>query len=90
MNRMPTVATPPGRTSARCLRAAAPVLIAAALLASPWSAGAQQALDVLTAVDVFDLEFVSDPQVSPDGSRVVFVRQWSDAQTDRTTRTCGS
>ena len=83
MNRMPTVATPPGRTSARCLRAAAPVLIAAALLASPWSGGAQQALDVLTAVDVFDLEFVSDPQVSPDGSRVVFVRQWSDAQTDR-------
>ena len=83
MNRIPTVATPPGRTSARGLRSAAPVLIAAALLASQWPAGAQQALDVLTAHDVFDLEFVSDPQVSPDGSRVVFVRQWSDALTDR-------
>ena len=83
MNRLPTIATPSRGITAGWLRAAAPVLIAAALLTSPWPAVAQQALDVLTAVDVFDLEFVSDPQVSPDGSRVVFVRQWSDAQTDR-------
>ncbi|MXV97098.1 MAG: S9 family peptidase, partial [Gemmatimonadetes bacterium] len=42
-----------------------------------------QNMDVLTAEDVFDLEFVSDPQVSPDGSQIVFVRQWSDPHTDR-------
>ncbi len=33
--------------------------------------------------DVFDLEYVSDPQISPDGSRVVYVRNFKDIMTDR-------
>ncbi|WNO61514.1 S9 family peptidase [Rheinheimera sp. MMS21-TC3] len=33
--------------------------------------------------DVFDLEFVSDPQPDAAGKRVVFVRNWMDKQTDR-------
>lgn len=41
------------------------------------------ARDVLTAQDVFDLEYVADPQLSPDGSQIVFVREWSDVNTDR-------
>lgn len=56
---------------------------AALIFLCPSTGLGQQGLDVLTARDVFDLEFVSDPQVSPDGSQVVFVRQWSDPQTDR-------
>lgn len=39
--------------------------------------------DVLTAHDVFDLEYVADPQLSPDGSEIAFVREWADVNTDR-------
>jgi acylaminoacyl-peptidase len=33
--------------------------------------------------DVFDLEYVSEPQVSPDGKRVVYVRNFKDIMTDQ-------
>ena len=35
------------------------------------------------ARDVFDLEFASDPQISPDGRRVVYVRTSFDIRSDR-------
>ena len=34
--------------------------------------------------DVFDLEWAADPQISPDGSRIVFVRSGFDVMTDGT------
>ena len=37
----------------------------------------------LTPVDLFQLEYAADPQISPDGQWVAYVRQWSDAMTDR-------
>src|SRR5262245_11755149 len=37
----------------------------------------------LTAMDVFQLEFAGDPQISPDGKRVVYVRQFCDVMTDK-------
>ena len=33
--------------------------------------------------DVFELEYASDPQIAPDGSRVVYVRNFMDAMQDR-------
>jgi len=36
-------------------------------------------------MDVFDLEWVSDPQISPDGSRIVYVRNSFDIMADRAT-----
>ena len=33
--------------------------------------------------DVFDLEYALDPQVSPDGTQVAYVRQSMDVMTDR-------
>lgn len=36
------------------------------------------------ATDVFQLEYAADPQISPDGSRVIYVRQSNDIMTDRT------
>lgn len=36
----------------------------------------------LELMDVFDLEFVSDPQISPDGSQVVYVRNFKDVMAD--------
>lgn len=34
-------------------------------------------------IDVFQLEYVSDPQISADGSHVLFVRNFKDIMTDR-------
>ena len=36
-----------------------------------------------TAERVFDIEYASDPQISPDGQTIVYVRQSMDRQTDR-------
>ena len=35
------------------------------------------------AQDLFNLEVASDPQISPDGSRIAYVRQTADIMTDR-------
>jgi acylaminoacyl-peptidase len=37
----------------------------------------------LEMLDVFNLEYVSDPQISPDGERIVYVRHFSDVMTDQ-------
>lgn len=36
------------------------------------------------AQDVFELEYAADPQVSPDGSEIAYVRRSNDIMTDRT------
>lgn len=36
----------------------------------------------LELLDIFDLEFVSDPQISPDGAQIVYVRNFKDIMTD--------
>lgn len=38
---------------------------------------------MLAPIDVFDLEYASDPQISPDGSTVVYVRNFKDIMTDK-------
>jgi len=35
------------------------------------------------AMDVFGLEWASDPQISPDGQRIVYVRNFMDVKSDR-------
>ncbi|MEO8448690.1 MAG: S9 family peptidase [Gemmatimonadota bacterium] len=37
----------------------------------------------LEPADEFNLEFVADPQISPDGQWIVYVRQFSDVMSDR-------
>ncbi|MFC1558315.1 prolyl oligopeptidase family serine peptidase [candidate division KSB1 bacterium] len=39
--------------------------------------------DRLQIEDIFNLEFVSDPQISPDGDKIIYVRQFSDIMTDK-------
>ena len=34
-------------------------------------------------IDVFELEYAADPRISPDGTRVVYVRTFMDVMTDR-------
>ncbi|MGY6588006.1 MAG: prolyl oligopeptidase family serine peptidase [Wenzhouxiangella sp.] len=58
-------------------------LLVTLLLARPSAAELPAALPALDYDDVFLLEAVSDPQPSPSGERIVFVRNWMDRQTDR-------
>jgi len=44
---------------------------------------AKPASDRLTVDNIFDLELVSDPQISPDGEHIVYVRQFSDIMSDQ-------
>ncbi|MEZ4808867.1 MAG: hypothetical protein R2819_00790 [Allomuricauda sp.] len=37
----------------------------------------------LELLDIFNMEFVSDPQISPDGSKIIYVRNFTDVMTDR-------
>ena len=37
----------------------------------------------LTVNDIFNFEVAADPQISPDGKRIVYVRQFTDVMTDR-------
>ncbi|HWP44514.1 MAG TPA: S9 family peptidase, partial [Blastocatellia bacterium] len=46
-------------------------------------AAAQSRSNRLTPSDAFNLEFVSDPQISPDGKRIIYVRRFADIMTDR-------
>lgn len=39
--------------------------------------------DKLTMMDIYELEFVSDPQISPDGSKILYVRNFKDVMTDK-------
>ena len=38
---------------------------------------------VLTVADFLDLEGVGDPQISPDGTMVLYTREWADTMADR-------
>src|SRR5262245_28228715 len=59
------------------------VLSAILLFISFASALGQSAPKKLDLLDVFNLQLALDPQVSPDGKHIVYVRQWSDVMSDR-------
>jgi len=39
--------------------------------------------DIFEPLDLYDLEFVANPNISPDGNSVLFTRHFSDVMTDR-------
>ena len=45
--------------------------------------GYSQVQSNLELLDIFNMEFVSDPQISPDGSKIIYVRNFKDVMTDR-------
>ena len=57
------------------------LLITIPLLLSSTGATAQERF---SALDVFELEYASDPQISPDATSVAYVRRSNDIMTDRT------
>ena len=52
------------------------------LLLSPLASVAQENSDRLGPMDVFSVQVASDPQISPDGKRIVYVRQSADVASD--------
>jgi acylaminoacyl-peptidase len=51
------------------------------LLGTALSLSAQEKLDYM---DVFQLEWISDPQISPDGQKIMYIRNYNDVMTDQT------
>ena len=46
-------------------------------------ASADDHLDTFINTDVFELEVAADPQISPDGTQIAYVRSANDIMTDR-------
>ena len=42
-----------------------------------------QATEKLELLDIFNLEYISDPQISPDGKQVIYTRNFKDVMTDK-------
>jgi dipeptidyl aminopeptidase/acylaminoacyl peptidase len=57
-----------------------------ALLVVACAARAGDDFDPLKSIDVFELEYADDVQISPDGSRIAYVRVSHDIMTDRVRR----
>lgn len=53
------------------------------LVSAAFCSGSHAASDVFEPADVFGLEYASDPQISPDGGRIVYVRRSMDIMKDR-------
>jgi dipeptidyl aminopeptidase/acylaminoacyl peptidase len=65
-------------------RRAAVVVVATALLfVSSAIAPAQDNSRKLTALDEFQIQLATDPQISPDGKKIVYVRRFADPMTDK-------
>ncbi len=64
------------------LRRLVRALIATAALA-PLAAAAADDPARLQARDVFDIEYASEPQISPDGARIAYVRRTHDIMSDK-------
>jgi dipeptidyl aminopeptidase/acylaminoacyl peptidase len=60
--------------------------LGAALVLITSLAGAAGDSRRLQSIDVFQLEYADDVQISPDGSRIVYVRTSFDIMTDRARR----
>jgi dipeptidyl aminopeptidase/acylaminoacyl peptidase len=58
-------------------------VVLALFLASALPAPAQMPPDRLAASDIFNLQFANDPQISPDGKKIVYVRSFGDVMTDK-------
>src|SRR5436189_5750937 len=67
----------------RKARIVAALLTATLILASNPNLLAQDASHELSAMDEFQIQLPTDPQISPDGKRIVYVRRFADASTDK-------
>src|SRR6202789_2873557 len=74
---------PKRRLGAAASAMAGSSLAALLLCAAPAAGIAQAVKPALKPLDVFDLQWVSDPEISPDGRSIAYVRMSFDIKTDR-------
>jgi dipeptidyl aminopeptidase/acylaminoacyl peptidase len=43
----------------------------------------EQAANRITAMDIFNLQYAAEPQISPDGTKIVYVRRFADIMSDK-------
>src|SRR5262249_2094318 len=60
-----------------------PIVILSFLLVETPAVRADAPLKPLAILDVFNLQLAADPQISPDGKRIVYVRQFNDIMADQ-------
>jgi acylaminoacyl-peptidase len=65
------------------MRALVLILSVGYLSITPTLAQAESPAKPLQILDVFNLQLATDPQISPDGKRIVYVRQFSDIMADQ-------
>lgn len=60
--------------------------LSAIVMTAPATAQEDEAVDasIFQEMDVFQLEFAADPQISPDGTHIAYVRRSNDIMTDKT------
>ena len=71
-------------TFRKTTKSALKALLLSAIFLPGLALAQDESLPAFDGMDVFDLEWVSDPQVSPDGNSVVYVRRSNDIMNDRT------
>ncbi|MFQ5927358.1 MAG: prolyl oligopeptidase family serine peptidase [Terriglobia bacterium] len=57
--------------------------LALAIGGTSWAAEETKNIQKLEAMDVFQLEYAADPQISPDGNYIVYARMFMDIMKDR-------
>jgi len=67
----------------RTTLAATAALTATYIFVSSQALRAQESSRKLTAMDEFQIQLPTDPQISPDGKKIVYVRRFADATTDK-------
>jgi len=60
-----------------------PMILVVVALISAVAGAAEDPSKWFTKNDYFNFEFVSDPQISPDGNRIIYVRSFADIKTDQ-------
>jgi dipeptidyl aminopeptidase/acylaminoacyl peptidase len=70
------------RAKASCWIAAAQIFLACAISSAPAAEGPPHK-PVFGPLDVFDLQWVTDPEISPDGQTIAYIRTAMDIKTDR-------
>ena len=64
-------------------RIAAPIAAAILLFALSPALRAQEVSHKLSVMDEFQIQLPTDPQISPDGKKIVYVRRFADPMTDK-------
>ena len=59
------------------------ILVSLSLVCTVAAAAAAAEPEVFQPTDIFQLEWASDPQISADGRRIAYVRNFMDIMTDR-------